>query len=266
MGWHVDIRPSWTTRKIEPAVCYCFDDSSRSVYLYARPHFVNEGVCGTFFMNSGSIGGAPGQYGEKCSWAEVEEMAQEFMSTGTGIDIQDHTHGHTPLNPASRTTITNLEAEIQLGFTTFAQHGIFPNFMAYPGGAINLRGKQLLQKYYLGARNGNAAGPICNLDDVDLYQLAGQGVYLGDTMKLTKLEDSRYSIENLIEDLDEKPGIHFGCIHSLYPVGGTPNGVREDVFLTSIQMLKAAGIRIISVAQAYNELSNRGPTWCAGPT
>ena len=262
MGWSTADSGKSKTREFEPAVCFSFDDHSESVYSLLRPVFMDEGVCGTFFMNPDQIGSdIPGMYGPKCTWAQVEQMADDSLKYGIGFEIQDHGYGHPYADPKSRLELNAFETAVTTGLALWKTHGIVPLYWAYPGHHINTRGKQIIQKHYLGARR--ASGPPCNLDSVDIYNTPGN--WHTNDMALYKTESLFASAETKLEQVIEEKGFRCGCGHKGSP-DGTNDGFFEPAKLRAIiQMTKAAGVRIIPFSQAINELRNRAFSWESEP-
>src|SRR4051794_7610426 len=88
-------------------------------YLQAlQPH----GAHGTFFVNSGTVGGS----GNFMSWAQLGAVA------AAGNDI-----GGKTVNATNLTTDPNPTAQVCNDRTAILQHGLTPVGFAYPGGANN---------------------------------------------------------------------------------------------------------------------------------
>ena len=257
MGWTLPGGSAAKKRDLSPAFCFCFDDASVTIYTRAWPVFVNEGVAGTFFMNPDTVeSGTSEAYGGPCTWEQVETMADKMMTDGVGIDIQDHGYMHPSMKLTTCAALQAAEGKLLLGHALWRSHGIVPCAFAYPGHQINLAGKQLIAKYYLGARGGGVYLAVNTPANADLHHLRGWG--LEDGFALTAAQSVKYSLETIMTELEERPGIVFGCMHMIVADG--EGGAFTDVstLTTAIQTIKAAGMRVISVKQAIDELGQRG--------
>jgi peptidoglycan/xylan/chitin deacetylase (PgdA/CDA1 family) len=109
-------------------------------YLQAlQPHGAN----GTFFVNSGTVGGSA----NFMSWTQLATLA------GNGNDI-----GGKTVNAANLTTDPNPTAQVCNDRTAILQHGLTPIGFAYPGGATNATVKSIVKG--CGYGNGRTAGGL----------------------------------------------------------------------------------------------------------
>ncbi|MCU1657214.1 MAG: Alkaline phosphatase [Pseudonocardiales bacterium] len=109
-------------------------------YLQAlQPHGVN----GTFFVNSGTVGGSV----NFMSWSQVTTLA------GAGNDI-----GGKTVNASNLTTDANPTAQVCNDRAALLQHNLTPIGFAYPGGATNATVKAIVKN--CGYGNGRTAGSL----------------------------------------------------------------------------------------------------------
>lgn len=242
-------------KKVAPAFVFTWDDGDDTVYDEIWPIFVAEGIAGTLFLNCTKVDTT------NCvTWAEVEEMNTKYLLDGTGIEIQDHQYQHDYFDPTTPAAATGLADTTETGITTLRSHGILADYLAYPGHRLNKRGQEIARAHYLGARGGSdATNKINTIHNIDLFHWGGTG--FDDSTKLTKAEDIGDSIEARIEQLlaKESGGYVVGCLHSTIPGRlGVANARDATWVQNAINMVQAAGIRIISFSQANHEMASRG--------
>lgn len=235
-------------KKVAPAFVFTYDDGDDTVYNIGQEIFVNAGVAATAFVNASTIGNV-----NKMTWAQVEELADTSYS-GVGFEIQCHQNTHSYFDLTSRTAEANLATDIETGLATLRSHGIIAHYLAYPGHRLNMRGQTLARKYYRGARCGGDPR-INDIHTVDLYRW---GTGLAEGAALYKAQSIASSLETRIEQLlNHGSGYIVSCFHSFTP--GRYAAHWDAVTLqTAIDMIQAAGIRIISFSQAMHEMQSRG--------
>ena len=236
-------------KQVAPAFVFTYDDADDSIYTVGQPIFTAKGVPATAFVNATTIGTA-----NKCSWAQIEEMNNFYLSTGTGYEIQCHENQHDYFDPTTPAATTALATSIETGLATLRSHGVMADYLAYPGHRINKRGQELARRYYLGARCGGAPA----LNDIHTVDLHRWGTGFGDGVKLTKAENGSGSIEALIEKIAlNGSGYYVSCFHS-FVEGRYAATTSAATIGTAIDMILAAGMRVISFSQANHEMASRG--------
>lgn len=237
-------------KKVAPAFVFTYDDGDDSIYTDGQPVFLAKGVPATAFVNASTIGSVG-----KITWAQAEEMNNNYLANGTGYEIQCHENQHDYFDPTTGAATVALATSIETGLATFRAHGIMADYLAYPGHRINKRGQELARRYYLGARCGGAPA-LNDIHTVDLHRWGGTG--FGDGVKLTKAENITKSIEALIEKIIVNgSGYYVSCFHSFVP-GRYAATTSAATIGTAIDMIQAAGLRIISFSQANHEMASRG--------
>ena len=236
-------------KRVTPAFVFTYDDGDDSIYTVGQPLFTAKGVPATAFVNASSIGTT-----NKCTWAQIEEMNATYLSTGVGYEIQCHQNQHNYFDPTTPTATVALATSIETGLATLRSHGVMADYLAYPGHRINKRGQELARRYYLGARCGGAPA----LNDIHTVDLHRWGTGFGDGVKLTKAENITKSIEALIEKIAlNGSGYYVSCFHS-FVEGRYAATTSAATIGTAIDMIQAAGMRIISFSQANHEMASRG--------
>lgn len=203
-------------------VIFTFDDGTASLYV-AFNLFMLYNILATFYIITGKMGN------DNLTWEQVKEMSDK------GMDIQCHTHSHTPIT--SMTEFQLIE-EIEAVNRSFKDHNIpEPRHTAYPYGHFNDKIIEFIRSSRDSARTATYKDDITRISD--------------------KLSLSAYQIDNLNmkgmlklkSKLNDIARSKFAIILFAHGIGNTNSSVRYEQLKNIVNFVKSRNLDIITISE-----------------
>lgn len=217
-----------------PLVSFTFDDCPQSAFEHGHPMLQRFGVCGTFYIASGSIGRRFKQ------WTVISEAGVKALSDA-GHEIGLHSHAH---DPAGRLSTAAFKAD--LGHNRDVLSAILPDKAftnyAYPYGRATLRRKRQLSAL---VRSSRSVISGINTGKLDRHYLLS--VELRDPMP------SREDIAALFAETRNKNGWLIFMTHDVAPNPDT-FGCTPEQFSDIVEQSLEAGLTCLTVDRALDAI------------
>lgn len=225
-------KPPTTAASTRGIVSLTFDDGWTNQYTNAYPIMKAAGnMPGTFYLISGAVGA-----GEYMTVAQAKQIQQ------SGSEIGSHSVTHANLMNVDNATLTNELANSKSALE--ANFGPITS-LAYPYGAGDPRVQTEAAKYYSNARSTNPG--LMAKGQFNRYSLT-----IGYVLNTTPLS----TVQNWINEAKANNTWLVLCYHQIQD--GKPDDtytISVSTFRSHVDALKASGVRVATVRDAYAAMS-----------
>ena len=226
-------------RNPAPLVSLTFDDVPDTAYLNGAPILERHGVCGTFYVASGTCGG------RDLHWNLIHR-AQVRALHDSGHEIGCHTFSHVRVD---RLDASETEEECRRNGDTLRElcPGIQITNFCYPFGRVSLPRKLQLQKRFSSCRS--------------IYEGINTGVIDLGMLRVIELQDRTLTRDRLRRVLRETLNHNGWLIFYTHDVAESPSwiGCSPALLRETLQAVKAEGMPCLSIRQALDAIRYEAP-------